>query len=71
MLSMKLLPFCMPKNFQTGIRICLGFRVFGMFFLSLRLMIDKSVLEVDGDSLETLSKIFLTLIKMFTLLVNR
>ena len=38
--------------------------------LPLRLMVDENARDVDGDSLETLLKIFLTLIKRFTLLVR-
>ena len=43
-------------------------KVFWMFALSLRLMIDENAMDVDGDSLETLLKIFLTLVERLTLL---
>ena len=42
-----------------------------MLVLSLRLVMDENAMDVDGDSLKTLLKIFLTLVKKkkFTLLV--
>ena len=43
--------------------------VYWMFILSLRLMTDDNSTGVDGDSLEILLKIFLTLVERFTLLV--
>ena len=43
--------------------------VYWMFVLSLRLMTDDNSTGVDGDSLEILLKIFLTLVERFTLLV--
>ena len=45
-------------------------KVFWMFILSLQLIIDKNAMDVDGDFAQTLLKIFLTLVKMFTLLVR-
>ena len=66
LLSIKLIPFCLQKFFK---RAFVSVRVFWMFVLSLRLMIDENAIDVDGNSLETLLKIFLTLVKRFTLLV--
>ena len=43
-------------------------KVFRIFILSLWLMIDENAMDVDGDSLETLLKIFLTLVERLTLL---
>ena len=40
-----------------------------MLVLSLRLIMDENAMDVDVDSLKTLLKIFLTLVKKFTLLV--
>ena len=42
-------------------------RVFWMFVFSLRLMIDENAIDVDGNSLKTLLKTFLTLVKRLTL----
>ena len=44
-------------------------KVFWMFVLSLRLLIDENAIDVDGDSLENLLKISLRLVERFTLLV--
>ena len=46
----------MQKFFK---RTFVSVKVFWMFVLSLRLMIDEKAMDVDGDSLETLLKIFL------------
>ena len=51
-------------------RAFVSVKVFWMFVLPLWLMKDENVMDVDDDSLETLLKIFLTLIKRFTLLVR-
>ena len=40
-----------------------------MLVLSLQLIMDENAMDVDVDSLKTLLKIFLTLVKKFTLLV--
>ena len=66
LLSIKRIHFCIQKFFK---RAFVSVRVFWMFVLSLRLMIDENAIDVDGNSLETLLKIFLTLVKRFTLLV--
>ena len=65
LLSIKLIPFCMQKFFK---RAFVSAKVFWIFILSLWLMIDENAMDVDGDSLETLLKIFLTLVERFTLL---
>ena len=51
-------------------RAFVSVKVFWMFVLPLGLMKDENVMDVDDDSLETLLKIFLTLVKRFTLLVR-
>ena len=51
-------------------RAFVSVKVFWMFVLPLWLMKDENVMDVDDDSLETLLKIFLTLVKRFTLLVR-
>ena len=53
MLSIKLIPFCMEKFFK---RAFVSVKVFWMFVLSLRLMIDENEMDVNGDSLGTLLK---------------
>ena len=58
--------FCLQKFCK---RAFVSVSVFWMFVLSLRLMINENVIDVDGNSLETLLKILLTLVKRFTLLV--
>ena len=40
-----------------------------MLVLYLRLIMDENAMDVDGDSLKTLLKIFLTSVKKFTSLV--
>ena len=45
----------MEKFFK---RVFVSIKVFWMFLLSLQLMIDENAMDVDGDSLETLLKIF-------------
>ena len=65
-LSIKRIPFCIEKFFK---RVFLSVRFFWMFVVSLQLMIDKNAIDVHGNSLETLLKIFLTLVKRFILLV--
>ena len=57
LLSIKLIPFCMQKFFK---RAFVYVMLFWMFVLSLRLLIDENAIDVDGDSLEILLKIFLT-----------
>ena len=51
-------------------RAFVSVKVFWMFVLPLWLMKDENVMDVDDDSLETLLKIFLPLVKRFTLLVR-
>ena len=50
-------------------RAFVSVKVFWILALSLGLIIDENAIDVDGDSLETLFKIFLTLGERFTLLV--
>ena len=52
---MKVIPFCMQKSFK---RAFVSVKFFWVFVLYLRLMIDENAMDVDGDSLETLLKIF-------------
>ena len=66
LLSIKLISFCVQKFFK---RAFVSVKVFWMLVLSLRLIMDENAMDVDGDSLKTLLKIFLTLVKKFTLLV--
>ena len=47
----------MQKFFKQGFVYVM---LFWMFVLSLRLLIDENAIDVDGDSLEVLLKIFLT-----------
>ena len=56
----------MQKFFK---RAFVSVKVFWMFVLSLWLMKDENVMDLDDDSLEILLKIFLTLVTRFTLLV--
>ena len=67
LLLIKLIPFCMQKFFK---RAFVSVKVFWIVVLSFRLVIDENAMNVDGNSLETLLKIFLTLVKRFTLLVR-
>ena len=55
LLSIKLILFFIQKFFR---RAFVSVRVFWMFVLSLRLMIDENEIDVDGNSLETLLIIF-------------
>ena len=57
----------MQKFFK---RAFISIKVFWMLVLSLQLMIDEKAMYVNGDSLENLLKIFLTLVERFTLLVR-
>ena len=56
----------MQKFFK---RAFVAVKIFWMFVLSLRLMMDENAIDVDGNSLETLLKIFQRWAKRFTLLV--
>ena len=57
----------MQKFFK---RTFISIKVFWMLVLSLQLMIGEKAMDVNGDSLENLLKIFLTLVETFTLLVR-
>ena len=50
-------------------RAFVSVKVFWMFVLSLRLMRDENAIDVNGDFLENLLKIFLMSVKRFTLIV--
>ena len=56
----------MQKFFK---RAFVAVKIFWMFVLSLRLMMDENAIDVDGNSLEILLKIFQRWAKRFTLLV--
>ena len=56
----------MQKIFK---RAFVSAKVFWIFVLPLRLMMDVNAIDVDGDFLEIIEDFFLTLVKRFTLLV--
>ena len=56
----------MQKIFK---RAFVSVKVFWIFVLPLRLMMDVNAIDVDGDFLEIIEDFFLTLVKRFTLLV--
>ena len=62
----KAIPFCIQQFFK---RAFVSVRLFCMFILILRLMIDENAIDVDGDSLGSSLKTFFTLVKMFMLFV--